>query len=163
MKRAELTPEYLRTVLAYEPETGEFRWKAHNRNGVMAGTVDQRGYLRITVLAHGFKAHRLAFALVTGAFPPSNLHVDHLNGDKLDNRLCNLRICTAKQNQENSRIPKHSTTRLKGVSRSGTRFRAAICHDRKQIHLGCFSSAEEAHAAYCEAAVHLGWAVHRTA
>lgn len=163
MKRSEISVGYLRTVLDYCAETGDFRWKGHNRNGVIAGTVDQRGYVRIAVLTLGFKAHRLAVALHTGELPPASLHIDHINGEKTDNRIVNLRVCTAKQNQENSRMPKSNTTGLKGVSTSGNRYRAAICHNRRQIYLGCFKTPEEAHAAYCEAAKRLGWKVHRQA
>ncbi len=89
-------------------------------------------------------------------FPPSGVDVDHINGNGLDNRRCNLRLATRSQNLANAAIPRHNSSGYKGVSatRNG-KWLARIRKDRVQRNLGIFDTPEEAHAAYCEAAVSL--------
>ena len=86
---------------------------------------------------------------------PAGTHVDHINGDPLDNRRCNLRIATPQQNQCNSRKHKRGTSTFKGVSRNrdSGRWRAYIVKDRKQINLGSFATELEAADAYDKAAL----------
>jgi hypothetical protein len=164
-----MTIDELRRLFRYDPHTGKVFWLVGHRRGKEAGTVNLEGYVRISVgnnPARYAKAHRVAMALMRGEIIPDAMHVDHLNGDKTDNRAVNLRVCTAKENGENSRRSKNNTSGFKGVSRLGNglqkRFRAFICHNRKQIHLGCYDSAEDAHAAYLKAAADLGWQVVRS-
>jgi hypothetical protein len=161
--RSSLTLEYLKSVLSYDPQTGQFHWIANKWEGRPAGTVNSDGYIKIVVRLIDFKAHRLAWAFANNEMPPKAMHIDHINGIKTDNRLANLRLCTAKQNCENAKRHKSNTVGLKGVSTCGNRFRAYICHNRKQHHLGVFSTPDEAHQAYCRAAIKLGWQVHRQA
>lgn len=75
--------------------------------------------------------------------------IDHINGDKLDNRKQNLRICTHQQNMQNSR-PRKGTSPYKGVSWHNTRkeWRAQIYHNGKKMHLGSFATDVEAARAY---------------
>lgn len=81
--------------------------------------------------------------------------VDHANGNTLDNRRCNLRLATVAQNSCNSRTRAGTASGLKGAHliRKTGRWRSSIRVDRKVIHLGTFATAQEAHAAYCAAAV----------
>lgn len=84
--------------------------------------------------------------------------VDHINGNPLDNRKGNLRICNIAQNARNASRRKDSTTGFKGVWRytyDKSRFVAQICHDKKRYRLGMFDTAEDAHKAYCEKAKEL--------
>jgi hypothetical protein len=81
--------------------------------------------------------------------------VDHINGDPLDNRKVNLRICTHAENMHNQRLPKNNTSGLKGASWDGKHWVAQIGFGGKVRKLGKFSTPEEAHAAYCKAAVEL--------
>lgn len=78
--------------------------------------------------------------------------VDHINGDPLDNRRINLRICTHTENMQNQRLPKNNTSGFKGVSAWKGRWMAQIMARGKHRVLGMFSTPEEAHVAYCEAA-----------
>jgi len=83
------------------------------------------------------------------------LHVDHVNGDKLDNRRCNLRVVTPQQNQFNSRKKAPALSRYKGVTRQNGRWVARITMNRTTKYLGSYCSEEEAAKAYDEVARHL--------
>lgn len=153
---------FLKSIIEYDPDTGLFKWKARFHGGRRAGTVTREGYIRINIGCMSFKAHRLAWIMHYGVVPEPGRHMDHINGDKTDNRICNLRVVGSKENQENRCRPKSNTSGFKGVAKCKGRYRAYISHNRKQIHLGVFATPEEAHAAYCKAAKDLGWTVHRT-
>ena len=86
---------------------------------------------------------------------PSKMTVDHITGDTLDNRRENLRICSTAENNRNKPKYSNKTAHHKGVYFYKTKrkpWRARININKKSISLGYFSSSEEAHAAYCEAA-----------
>lgn len=88
----------------------------------------------------------LLHRLITNA--PDGYDVDHANGNGLDNRRGNLRVCTHQMNGANQKTPKHNTTGFKGVSGKGNKFRAYIKVNYKQVYLGTFSTAIEAANAY---------------
>lgn len=77
--------------------------------------------------------------------PPKGTHVDHINGDKLDNRRANLRVVSPSQNQANRhRLNKNNTSGVRGVTRRGSRWIAQIMVDRRALYLGTFATPEEA-------------------
>lgn len=84
---------------------------------------------------------------------PNGMVVDHINGDGLDNRLCNLRVVTVAQNNLNSRVRNDSQSGLKGAYYDKKRgaYYSRITVNGKHMHLGTFSTAEEAAEAYAEA------------
>jgi len=88
---------------------------------------------------------------------PDGMDVDHINGDKLDNRKSNLRICTRQENLMNVAKKKNNTSGFKGVcfDKQSQKFKAQIRIDGKQKFLGLFEKAEDAHEAYKKAAVKL--------
>lgn len=151
---ASITAERLRECLSYDPQTGVFVWLsgcASSRHvGKVAGSFDGKGYRLIKIEQVVAKAHRLAWLYMTGEHPRGE--IDHINGDRADNRWANLRDVSVEINRQNRR---HGTgvTGLLGVSPAdapGT-FRASIKVNRKQYRLGVFSTAEAAHEAYLEA------------
>lgn len=77
-----------------------------------------------------------------GANP--NKVVDHINGDTLNNCRSNLRECTHIQNMQNQRLRSNSSTGVKGVTLCGRKYRATICVNKKDIHLGIYETLEEA-------------------
>lgn len=149
--------EEIRDHLRYEPDTGKFYWiksRQRIRIGDEAGSLFG-GYIHIRYRGKRYRAHRLAFLFMDGELPDSTLDVDHINGDPSDNRWCNLRLATRSQNLRNQRAK--GSIKLKGVSliRKSNRFTAQIGLDGKKKHIGCFSTAEEAHAAYRSVAIEL--------
>ena len=137
----------LREYLDYNPDTGVFVYKSRkwNRGGKIAGYIDARGYTKISARKRRYAAHRVAFAFIHNRWPMPAC--DHINGDKLDNRIANLREATQSLNMCNSRIPKTNTSGIKGVSwiKSKKRWRAKIGFDGKCYELGRgFKTKEEA-------------------
>lgn len=151
----------LHTALSYNPEDGTFTWLFNRsrgaRSGTVAGTLQKSGYVAIGFKGKYYKAHRLAWLFVYGAWPKTDL--DHINRITHDNRIVNLRECTPSQNQANRSNNKNSSTGYRGVTfhkRLG-KFQAAIRINRKPIHLGTFDTAEDASQAYASAAIaHFG-------
>lgn len=146
---------YLRQVLNYDPETGKLTWLVRVaprvRIGDEAGNVTTRGYKKVSVRYRPYQAHRLAWLLTFGRWP--NDQIDHINGDRADNRLCNLRECNHSENQQNRKTAKNSTSGLTGVTwhKDQKRWRTQIGVGRRKYHIGHFDSKEEAYAAYLRA------------
>ena len=157
----ELTAEYLRSVLHYNPETGIFIRKVSTANSVRVGDVagcqNGEGYLQIRLQSRLHQAHRLAWLYMYSNWPEDQL--DHVNRIRTDNRIANLREVTNKQNMQNAGKYGHNTSGHPGVSwhKQRSKWRAQIKHNQKQIHLGSFASLEEAIAAR-RAAEKLYWA-----
>lgn len=155
MAKAGLTQEALKDEVAYNPDTGIFTRtvsRGNVRAGAVVGTSDGQGYIRIQVCGARHRAHRLAWLYVYGNFP--NAEIDHINGDKSDNRIANLRLATTLENCRNRPIRSDNKVGLKGVSfHSGTgKFRAKISFCGKERSLGLYPTKEEAHAVYVAAA-----------
>jgi hypothetical protein len=147
----DLTVERLREALDYNPENGKFTWKykitTNTKMWRAAGYLDTKGYWRIKLDGYQHRAHRLAWFYVNGEWPPMDL--DHINGIKSDNRIENLRLATASLNGENLRgARKDNKSGLLGVITREGFFQSKIHVKGKNIYLGSFSSAQEAHNAY---------------
>lgn len=172
------SPEVLRQLLRYQPETGRLFWKErpvsmfpgtnarpseHSRkqwNSRCAGkrafaSLNCNGYPNGKIFGRSYLAHRVIWKMTYGQIPDGQ--IDHVNGDKTDNRLCNLRIATAAQNQHNRPAYRTNQSGRKGVSwhkRIG-KWQARICLGGKLRSLGYFSSLDEAAEAYDRAALEL--------
>ena len=154
-----LTAERLREVLSYDPETGVLRWRMARRGvgvGMVAGNKKPDGYIRIGVDYRMYKAHRLAWLHFYGRWPVSE--IDHINGVRDDNRMANLRDVSRQVNGQNQRkarhmaVPSPFNTGLLGTHFDLKRqlFVAQINDPGtgKKKHLGAYTTAAEAHAAY---------------
>ncbi len=157
-----LTPELLRTLLRYDPDTGKLFWLPRDAamfdgtgymgasracavwNGKYAGkeafTSRNKGHCTGGVFRVNLQAHRVAWALMTGEWPPKC--IDHINHDRADNRWCNLRAVTRAENSRNMALTSRNPTGAMGVRRvSGSRpWQAAIA----KKHIGsfrCFTAA----------------------
>lgn len=145
----------VRKYLSYDPATGIFTRLVGTGKGAQigatAGTKTVKGYVTISLRQRRTFAHRLAFVFMTGSYPDGI--VDHINGDKSDNRWANLRVADKVSNAGNAHGHRDAQIPLKGVSPApNKKFRASIGVGGRQIHLGTFSDPLTAHAAYAKAA-----------
>lgn len=144
-----ITPDRLREVLNYDPETGVFTRRVNSTRGSakagdVAGHVEATGYRCLWVLGTKYLEHRLAWLYMTGSWPLDQ--IDHIDRDRQNNRFCNLRESTNQQNQFN--VSRVSKTGFCGVSRNKKRWKAEIIKDGIKKHLGTFDTPELAHEAY---------------
>ena len=112
-----ITQEYLKSILDYNCDTGIFTWKVNKSKRSKAGSIagwHDNGYTRIEIDGKAYKAHRLAWLYVYGELP--EVLIDHVNSNRSDNRLCNLRQATYQENSENYKTPKTNTSGVKNVS-----------------------------------------------
>lgn len=148
-----ITQQRLKELFYYNTQTGKFTRRIatgrHNchKKGQAAGTTTLRGYIMMGADGKRYMAHRLAWLYVYGVWPSTDL--DHINQDKSDNRILNLREVNRSQNMHNVSIHKHNTSGHKGVSWFALRqkWRAYIFLDYRQMHLGLFNTIEDAVAA----------------
>ena len=144
---------YLRSVFTYEPDTGVVRWKIRKANrlrGSIAGSVKLSGYRYIGIDRWQMRAGRVIWALSTGRFPEHE--VDHIDGNRDNNRWSNLRVVTHRQNAFNRGMYSNNTSGYKGVSKvastGGKCWHASIGIERKRIVLGRYKTPREASVAY---------------
>jgi len=137
-----MTQKELKKYLKYNPLTGIFiSLNKHNKRwteGRVLGTLRKDGYLAIK--PHGIEIllHRAAWMYVYGEFPDG--YIDHINKDKTDNRIENLRDVAHVVNMQNKKTYKNNSSGTMGVGfvRSSGRWRARITVDEKQVVLGTF-------------------------
>jgi len=141
----EITQEYVQSVFRYDNNVGELVWA---KSGLVAGTLKSAPYRKIRLGAKNYMAHRLIWLYIYGTFPKH--HIDHINCNKLDNRLENLREATTAQNRCNCGIRSNNKSGFKGVSQAKGRktWRAQITIDRQTLDLGTFKTRELASEAY---------------
>jgi hypothetical protein len=151
---AELTQERLKSVLDYDQNTGIFTRKIRTaqsvRVGDIAGYIRKDGYVFIGVNNTQYLAHRLAILYVFGYLPKND--TDHINGDRSDNRICNLRCATRSENLQNikkQRVDNKSTGLLGAYfNKHNKRYYSRIALNGIDKFLGNFNTAEEANIAY---------------
>lgn len=137
-----------REYIDYNPDTGEFIWKKRASQraiiGRKAGCLNNQGYLAIMLKGKTMQAHRIAFALMTGKWP--DYQIDHINGDRSDNRWANLREANWLINSKNRKTPITNTSGVMGLqwNRKINKWMAKITNKGKQYHLGCFENKQDA-------------------
>lgn len=163
--------EYVQQFLHYNPNTGVFVWKsrdeslfgpgyhsAHTRclqwnarcAGKVAGGIDDNGYVRIRLAGKRVRAHQLAWLTVNGSWPDQ---IDHIDGNRSNNSIDNLRLATYAQNSQNRARRRTNKSGFTGVywDRETKKWRAEICHKGVDISLGRFIDKYAAYAAYLAA------------
>jgi hypothetical protein len=144
--------ERFKSRLNYDEESGHFYWRQGILAGQLAGSRHNggRGYWTIGIGRKRYLAHRLAWLFKMGEWPWP--YIDHINGNGMDNRLCNLRLATRSQNYANGQLRSTNKTGFKGVHlvhlKDRLRYGATISFEGKKTSLGTFNSAKGAHIAY---------------
>ena len=142
-------------LLDYDQDAGVFIRKVatarSTKVGDIAGSKHICGYVEIALEGKRYLAHRLAWLYVYGIFPV-NL-IDHVNGNRADNRISNLREASRSENAQNMRNAHddNGSSGLLGVSKNGYGWQARICLNGKQRYLGTFPTPQEANSAYLSA------------
>jgi len=166
--------EYLNQCFVYDEVNGGLIWKIRSSNhypsginqmaittkfntrfaGKPAGSVNINGYRNVYIKGGEYKVHRIVWAMCNNKNIPDGFDVDHIDGDKTNNRADNLRLATTLQNQGNAKKRRDNTTGFKGVSIiiQNNKYRARININGKSKYLGEYFTPEEAHAAYLAAA-----------
>jgi hypothetical protein len=166
--------KFLHQCFDYDQHTGILTWKVRPRvhfltaqawkvwncrfAGKAAGCIIH-GYVSVVLTYRNQRspigAHRICWALVTGAWPKDE--IDHRNGVRADNRLENLREATVAENAQNNKAHVDSTTGFLGIHwhKKQQKWRATIRVGQHRHHLGLFSTPEAAHAAYIKAKARL--------
>ena len=161
-----ITQKWLQTIFFYNPMTGVFtrRLKTNTKQklGEVAGRLNADGYWHIHIGHTMYKAHRLVYLYLYGELPLRE--VDHINGNKSDNRLANLRLCERKENCRNFKKYKNNTSGFVGVSKHKkcNRWVATMQVDGTQKYLGLFKTPEEASAVYEKATKEVFGEFHRS-
>lgn len=174
---APLPSDIIREALELDPTSSTgLRWRQRPRhhfstergwetaNGRDAGkpagsefrNIAGKKYFRVRVSRINYLVHRIVYFLAFGV-DPSNLHIDHIDGNGQNNNPANLRLATNSENMRNRGATKINTSGFKGVDwrKQSQNWRALIRHHGKLRHLGLFDTPEEAHAAYVRAAAEL--------
>lgn len=163
------SPEKIRELLRYEPETGRLfwkerpndmfnlprehiRWNSRYADKEAFASCQSNGYRIGHIHSRKYYAHRVIWVLIHGDWP--RCEIDHINGINGDNRIENLREASKAQNQRNKGMMANNTSGFKGVSWNSRakKWQALIAKGGKNRNLGQFDTPEAAHAAYCEAA-----------
>lgn len=142
--------DYVLKKFDYNPDTGCLYRVLKGGERVESGT-ECNGYMRSKVKGSLVYNHRIAWCHFYRELPPE--FIDHINKDRKDNSIKNLRACTLSLNQSNRKISSNNTSGFTGVFYISKikKYKATIYKDSKPIYLGLYNSAEDAHKAYLTA------------
>lgn len=173
------TPDVLRKMLRYDPDTGRLFWRTRSPDMFTDGShtaehtcaawnarfasqeaftiLDTYGYLTGRIVGRTMRAHRVAWALHHGRWPADQ--IDHINGDAADNRAMNLREVSNRDNNRNRSLPSNNTSGAPGVCwhKRDKKWQAQIEGDAGHKYLGLFAKRSDAIAAVNAARDDLGY------
>lgn len=154
------TPAELHELFSYDPATGKLYWKVSRGKAAAGAEVGTRmpvGYIYVGINKRHYYAHRIIWAMQTGAWPGKGEQIDHINRAKDENQWDNLRLVSNSENAQNVSPRKRNASGYLGVywSTSKKKWAASIKVNYKIHHLGRYNTAEEASAAYLEAKARL--------
>ena len=144
--------------LLYLDSEYNLRWKIdrpHCKKDSLAGSVNSEGYSQITIQGDNYYCHRIAYMLIHSIDTlSSEIILDHVDGNKANNRPDNLRLANKSTNGMNRGKQANNSSGFKGVSfrKDRNKWLAKITKDGKAQHLGLFDSKEKAALAYRQAA-----------
>lgn len=152
--RRKVTQEQLRELFTLDPDEGVLRYRVKHlryKAGLVAGSVGHKGWRSIMVNQRRYQAHHLVWMYVHGRWPTHEL--DHVNGIRDDNRLSNLREADAFQQVMNSARPPTNKSGARNVYfiRKSGKFRVSVRYRGKHVHIGHFSTLQEASVAATDA------------
>jgi len=138
-------PNELRRIFNYH-EDGYLVKRSGKYSGKKVGFLTSQGYLAVNYekLKKRFLAHRLIYIWHNGVIP-TNMDIDHIDGDKTNNKIDNLRLATRSENQLNRTNPKGYSYR-----KSQNKYHARVTVDGKMEYLGQYKKPEDAHKVYME-------------
>lgn len=153
--KSNLSPEYVRGLFSYDGETGYLHWNkdmsTRAKKGMVSGCVERSGYRTVRIEGVSYQSHRLVWLHVNGIWPDG--FIDHMDGDRGNNKIENLRDATRSMNSQNihAALKNNKTSGLLGVSTQREKWKAQIYFDGKKRYLGTFFTPELAHEAYLNA------------
>ncbi len=168
-----ISQSQLKSLIAYNKNTGVFIWLPRDRSHFrtdstfnswrsrfawsVAGSISQKGYRTINIEGYHYKAHRLAWMYIYGEWPEQQ--IDHVNHIRDDNRISNLRAATNRENSINRSISSSSSSGFYGINfeKDSQKWRVRINHGGKRVHIGRFSSKDEAIKARGDAEIRYGY------
>ena len=154
MAKRILTQSDIMSQLHYESSTGVFTRIVSKTNsqkdGCIAGSIHNDGYIIIYIFYEKYRAHRLAWLYMTGEMPKD--HIDHIDGNKGNNSFSNLRLASNKQNLKNRNINENNKSGYRGVSWSNhaNKWVANAMLYGKRKNLGYYETAEKAYKAFTD-------------
>lgn len=142
-----ITQSRLKELLNYDPSSGLFTWIKPKGSRAKVGDIAGSnicGYLSMRIDTSRHYIHRLAWLYLYGEFPLDQ--IDHINGDRSDNRIANLRCVDDSENKKNMKRPKNNTSGVSGVCwhKHASKWWSRISADGIVISLGLFSDKFEA-------------------
>lgn len=142
-----ITQSRLKELLNYNQNTGIFTWIVNKNRahiGDIAGCSNSKGYIYIQINGYNFRAHRLAWLYVYGKFP--DYEIDHIDRDRKNNRISNLRDINHNQNMQNTKIYSSNKSGYRGVSWNKTqcKWKVTVRYKQKHYHGGVFVNIDDA-------------------
>jgi hypothetical protein len=146
-----ISQEQVKDLFTYDD--GQLLWKTtgRGRKRKQAGYKSKIGYTQVRIGKTCFYLHRLIWVYFNGE---NILEIDHIDGDKTNNRIENLRSTTHSLNSINAKFRRTNTSGFRGVSKEGIKWVARLHIDQTQVNLGRFDTKELASEAYNQAARH---------
>lgn len=142
MEQLQISQEYV--LSAFDYQDGQLIRKTGRKGeiGTVAGCIHKgTGYIHIKIKAKAFKAHRLIFLYHNGYLPEL---IDHIDGNKLNNRIKNLREASKQENSHNQKVRLTNSSGVKGVSwhKVSKKWKVALCKDYKSYYFGTYEDRE---------------------